>query len=78
MKCVYNFRARWLHQFRKVVTDLPLVLQSELSEREKQITLKTQPPPIEYHLKSEEFDLMTVSYILLSCPIFSLIFSALL
>ena len=38
-----------------------LDVQSFVGEREKQIILKTQPPPIEVHLKNEDYDLMTVS-----------------
>ena len=35
-------------------------VQNSVGEREKQIILKNQPPPIEVHLKNEEPDLMTV------------------
>ena len=34
-------------------------VQSE-GEREKHITLTNVPPPIEMHLRNEEYDLMTV------------------
>jgi len=37
-----------------------LYVQSSVGEREKQITMKNKPPPIEWHLKTEEYDLMTV------------------
>jgi len=49
----------------------------EEKEKEKQITLKTQPPPIEVHLKAEEYDLMTVILFMLSlycCPLWSCTF----
>ena len=36
-------------------------MQSSVGEREKQITMKNKPPPIEWHLKTEEYDLMTVA-----------------
>jgi len=39
--------------------------QSNLGEREKQITMKNKPPPIEYHLINEEPEIMTVTNSLL-------------